>query len=326
MTHMPDVYVSGERMWDCLTFGSDRDSFILLGTAIVTNFQGDDLLFLLAREIGHCRAGHALWKTVTRFLLGEHGPRKGLLSNGVFAALSPSALLEGALEMPLLAWARQAEITADRAGLLAVGDESVARRVLLSWTLKSAFLYKRINIAAWLEQQAADEDSTMTRLSELTTSSTPYLTRRLKLLTQFARSPELAHWRSVITRSAPPTLPAAPPQTTQTPAQPATQQQATRQQTTQATAQGSHTAAQPVARKTQDDDIRLKCASCGTPMRVPKNVLAGKQQLNVRCPNAACAKLVTLRRKAAPAAATTNASRQTPAINNTERNESNGDE
>jgi Zn-dependent protease with chaperone function len=329
MSHMPDVYVSGERMWDCLTFGSDRDSFILLGTAIVTNFQGDDLLFLLAREIGHCRAGHALWKTVTRFLLGDHGPRKGLLSNGVFAALSPSALLEGALEMPLLAWARQAEITADRAGLLAVGDEGIARRVLLSWTLKSAFLYRRINIDAWLEQQAADEDSTMTRLSELTTSSTPYITRRLNLLTQFARSPELAHWRSVIGRFAPPLLPAAPPQPNGGPALAATQstQPPTQTQATQASPTGARPAAgQSGPRPTpQDDDIRLKCASCGTPMRVPKKVLAGKQQLNVRCPNSGCTKLVTLRRKAAPAAAP-NTAQQPAALNNTERNQSNGDE
>jgi Zn-dependent protease with chaperone function len=53
------------------TFGSDTSAFIVLGTAILTNFQNDELLFVLAREMGHCRAGHALWKTVTRFLTGD---------------------------------------------------------------------------------------------------------------------------------------------------------------------------------------------------------------------------------------------------------------
>ena len=71
MSHMPDVYLSGERSWDCLTFGTDRDSFVVIGTALAGSFQGADLLFLLAREMGHCRAGHALWKTVIRFFLGE---------------------------------------------------------------------------------------------------------------------------------------------------------------------------------------------------------------------------------------------------------------
>ena len=76
MSHMPDVYLSGEQPWDCLTFGSDRDSFIVIGSALAGNFQGQDLLFLLGREMGHCRAGHALWKTVIRFFLGEQGREK----------------------------------------------------------------------------------------------------------------------------------------------------------------------------------------------------------------------------------------------------------
>jgi Zn-dependent protease with chaperone function len=277
MTHMPDIYVSGERMWDCLTFGSDDSAFILVGTALVTNFRGPDLLFLLAREMGHCRAGHALWKTVIRFLLGEQGPRKGLMSNGLLSALSPSALMEGALEMPLLAWARQAEITGDRAGLLAVGDEEVARRVLLSWTLKSPLLYRQINIAAWLEQQIAGDDH-FTKLSELTTSSTPYITRRLNLLAEFARSPELKQWRTAIGKYAPPApAPAASASVQELrPANPAG---------------GKPTASQA------SGDMRMKCSACNTPMRVPSQVLAGKQQISIRCPNTQCGKVVTIKKK-----------------------------
>jgi hypothetical protein len=61
------------------------------------------MLFLLAREMGHCRAGHALWKTVIRFFLGEQGPGKGMMAGGIFnAILSPTALIESAIEAPLL--------------------------------------------------------------------------------------------------------------------------------------------------------------------------------------------------------------------------------
>src|SRR5690606_37929877 len=185
MSHMPDVYLSGERPWDCLTFGSDNDSFIVIGSAMAGNFQGVDMLYLLAREIGHCKAGHALWKTVIRFFLGEQGPAKGFMAGGLLAnILSPSAMIGGALEMPLLAWARQAEITADRAGLLAVGSEAIARRALIMLSLRSSFIFRQLNIQSWLDQQE-DDPGDMQRLSELTTTSTPYLGPRLRLLSQF---------------------------------------------------------------------------------------------------------------------------------------------
>lgn len=254
MQHMPDVYMSGERPWDMLTFGTERDSFIVIGSALAGNFQGVDMLYLLARELGHCKAGHALWKTVIRFFLGEQGQQKGFMAGGIFnALLSPSALIGGAIEMPLLAWARQAEITADRAGLLTVGSEEIARRVLLSWTLKSSLIFRQMNIDAWLEQQA-DDDGDLLRLSELTVTSTPYIGPRLKLLSQYAESPELKSYLKIIGDTI---KQAAPPK--------------------------------PQAKTDSDDGVlRIKCSGCGTGMRIPKKVLAGKSELPVRCPDANC--------------------------------------
>jgi len=277
LSSMPDVYISGERMWDTYTFGSDSNAFIVLGTALAANFQGEDLLFLLIREMGHCRAGHALWKTVIRFLAGDTGPRRGLMSDGVLGALSPTKLVESAIEMPLMAWARQAEITADRAGLLALGDEALVRRVLLAWTLRSSFLFRQINIEAWMEQEE-DSDDQVTRISEMTSSSTLYITRRLRLLSRFAKEPELTRWsgtiRALRPRIAPqPVPPLRPP--------------------------GPVPSARPAA---TSDSLRLECARCHTGMRVPYAVLQGKRALNVRCPQ--CGSVVTLRKKsAAPASA-----------------------
>lgn len=276
MSNMPDVYVSGERSWDCLTFGSDKDSFVVIGSALASNFHGADLLFLLAREMGHCRAGHALWKTVIRFFLGEQGPAKGFMAGGIFnAILSPTALISGAIELPLLAWARQAEITADRAGLLTVGDEDVARRVLLTWSLKSAYIYKQINIEAWLEHQSAD-DGGYSKLSEFTTTSTPYITPRLKLLSQFAKSPELEHWRKMITAAVKQSAP-------QTPVKPAL----------------------PAKTAAPTDVVKLKCATCQNPMRVPLKILQGKNELPVKCPK--CGKITRLKKASKPAAKAANA-------------------
>jgi Zn-dependent protease with chaperone function len=262
MSHMPDVYLSGERPWDCLTFGSDRDSFIVVGSAVAGNFQGVDMLYLLAREMGHCKAGHALWKTVIRFFLGEQGQAKGFMAGGILAnILSPTAMIGGALEMPLLAWARQSEITADRAGLLAVGSEEIARRSLLSWSLKSSFIFRQMNIDAWGEQQK-DDDGDMLRLSELTTTSTPYIGPRLKLLSQYAQSPEFQHYFQRIKATLAPTAPAKPD-------------------------------AKPAAK-----ELKIKCSTCGAPMKIPMSVLADKPKLSVKCPDAKCGKITVIRKNA----------------------------
>ena len=267
---MPDVYVSGERPWDALTFGSDTNAFIVIGSSLVASFQGDDLLYILAREMGHVRAGHALWKTVIRFLVGEVRQGQGMGHNGMLGIvgdlLSPGKWVENAIELPLLAWARQAEITADRAALLAVGNEDVARRVLMSWALRSPLLYRQINIAAWMEQQEDDATDQLVALSEVISASTPFLSRRLRLMTEFARNPH-------------------------------SQQASTwmRQCAAQATSQT--TTAQPAAAS----DVRFACPACQATMRIPQAALAGKGSLNVRCSNPACGNVVTLRKKAAPA-------------------------
>lgn len=278
LTHMPDVYLSGERPWDCLTFGTEKDSFIVIGSAIAGNFQSHDLFFLLAREMGHCQAGHALWKTVIRFLIGEQSQAKGFMAGGIMNAIkSPGQLIVNAVEVPLLAWARQAEITADRAGLLCIGSEEIARRVLISWSLRSSHLFKQINIKAWLEQQQAGEEDSYSKLSELTTSSTPYLGRRLKLLSDFAKSPELEHWRKLVTEAI----------------RLSSQRKAAEQQKS---AEQPKQIESPTETKKKPDFISVKCADCKTAMKVPLKVLQGKDELPVKCPNEKCGKITRLKK------------------------------
>jgi predicted Zn finger-like uncharacterized protein len=298
---MPDVYISGDSQWNTYTFGTDTSAFIVLGTAILNNFQNDDLLFVLAREMGHCRAGHALWKTVSRFLVGDNSTH-GLLSNGVLNAisLSPVKWVQDAVDLPLMAWSRQADITADRAGLLAIGDEGLARRVLLAWSIRSARLLKQVNIEEWLKQEDASDDQ-MTRFSEMTTTASMYTTRRLRLLGQSARETELMRWSQTIQpirkRLTPPPQPpisgltAAAPGVRRPPAAPGP-------------------APTPAPGAAQADSVRVLCNKCQTAMRIPFAVLRGKSSLNVRCPK--CQNVFTIRPKSpaqppapAPAAAGT---------------------
>ncbi len=282
LPQMPDVYVSGERMWEAATYGSDKSAFVVLGTALVTSFQGDDLLFLLAREMGHVAAHHALWKTVIRFLIGEQRAGGGLMGGGVLSLLDITKLVEGAVELPLLAWARQSEITADRAGMVAIRDEHVARRVLLTWCLKSALLFKQVNVAEWMKQQEDVEDQ-VSRLSEIAMSPTPYIARRLRLLAEFARGPQIESVRKnrgALIDSAKSKIPPAPPISQPGPRPPVK----------------SPAALSSEKEEASDDSLRLTCAACGTALRVPRSVLQNKEVLNVRCANPQCKNVLTLKR------------------------------
>ncbi len=284
---MPDVYIAGDQMWQTYTFGTDNSAFIVLGTAVLNNFHDDELLFMLAREMGHCRAGHALWKTVIRFLAGDTGLHGGLLSGGILNAISPTKLIGGAIEMPLLIWSRQSDITADRAGLLAVGDEALARRVLLAWSIRSNNLLKKINLEEWMKQEDASDDQ-ITRISELTTSTSMYTTRRLRLLGVAAREPQLMRWSQTIQpirqRLAPPPEP-----------KPGTP--AARLPHAAPSAPAPKPAAGPTPPPAPADSIRVVCNKCQAAMRVPLAVLRGKPSLNVRCPQ--CHNVLTLRPKPA---------------------------
>ena len=323
---MPDVYISGDQMWNTYTYGTENSAFIVLGTSHIINFAGDELLFVLAREMGHCRAGHALWNTVLRFVAGDVSVHSGVLSNGLINAINPTKLIQGALDLPLMAWSRQSDVTADRAGLLAVGDEALVRRVLLAWSLRSARLLQQVNIEEWLKQESASDDS-MTRFSEMTTSSSMYTTRRLRLLGQASREAELSRWsKSIqpIRQKLAPEMhassgmgvgtvkavkPAVAPVGAGRPAAPNTSMAQAGAGGTQAggpvgaavQANAGQAGAAKPAVAPPTDSIRVICNKCHAAMRVPLAVLRGKTVLNVRCPQ--CKTVIVLRPKAATPAA-----------------------
>jgi predicted Zn finger-like uncharacterized protein len=307
---MPDVYISGDSQWNTYTYGTDTSAFIVLGTAILNNFQNDDLLFVLAREMGHCRAGHALWKTVSRFLVGDTSTH-GILSNGVLNAisLSPTKWLQDAVDLPLMAWARQADVTADRAGLLAIGDEALARRVLLAWSIRSARLLKQVNIEEWMKQEDASDDQ-MTRFSEMTTSSSMYTTRRLRMLGQAGRETELMRRSQTIQPIRKQLSP--PPQSAILPGMGGPAAGVRRPVAVQrpASAPGSAPTASASAPLPQSDSVRVLCNKCQTAMRIPLAVLRGKASLNVRCPK--CQNIFTLRPKPASQATASGTNATTP--------------
>lgn len=270
LPRMPSIYVSGTRPWDALTFGSNDDAFVVMGSALVSCFQKSDLMFLFAREMGHILAGHALWKTVIQFCLGEQRGGSSMMRNGVAGLLDPFKLVESAVELPLVAWARQSEITADRAGLLASGGLEQARRTLMMWSLRSPMLYQQINIQAWLEQQEEDAVNNNIRLAEAVTTSTPYLTRRLKLLQEYDATVEVKQFRHRI-------MSAYKTQKAEAQQEAETQKEADQQQ--------------PPTEAEEPKPVSFKCPACQKQISLPTDNLEGKTAIAVKCPNSECQKI-----------------------------------
>jgi predicted Zn finger-like uncharacterized protein len=181
-----------------------------------------------------------------------------------------------------MAWSRQSEVTADRAGLLAIGDVALARRVLLTWSIRSASLMKQVNIEEWMKQEDASADN-LTHISEMTMSSTIYTARRLHFLGLAAKEPNLMQWSEKI--------------------------QPTRKQISDALKPPPKAAPVPTAKAgapsklrlggiqppAPADSLRVVCSKCQNAMRVPLAELRGKSSLNVRCPQ--CQNVMTLRSK-----------------------------
>ncbi len=185
---MPAFYVELDRGYQSATYGSDDDAFVNVGAFLPRFLNDEELLFILGHEIGHLVSQHALWTTVSMFLVGQQ--RSSLMSEGVVGLLSnPLKVIEGGVESAVTNWMRVADMTADRAALLAVGSFETARRAIFLLHLRSRRELDEMDIDDWM-RQAESQDQTMTKVSQMMTSATPYLGNRLVELRNFARSPQ----------------------------------------------------------------------------------------------------------------------------------------
>ncbi len=114
---IPDLYVTQTPFVNAGAIGFDRP-FIIVNTGTIAALNDDELRFVLAHEVGHIASGHMTYRTIAV-----------IVSNIGFSALP---FLAGLALMPfqlaLLEWSRKAELSCDRAALLAVQDTTVAMR------------------------------------------------------------------------------------------------------------------------------------------------------------------------------------------------------
>ncbi|WP_173058294.1 M48 family metallopeptidase [Phytohabitans houttuyneae] len=137
---LPELYVQQSPFLNGQAIGLDKP-FIVLPTASVQQLDEDELRALLGHELGHVRSGHAVYKTILMILTRWATSISWLPIGSIALRAIIAAMLE---------WWRKAELSADRAGLLAGQDTAASLRLLMK--MAGGGDLSQIDTAAFLEQ------------------------------------------------------------------------------------------------------------------------------------------------------------------------------
>lgn len=147
----PELYVSSNPFPNAFAGGVERP-YIVLRSSILDTLDDDQLIHLLGHELGHIKANHVLYMTVAHMLfplLEMIGRRT--LGLGDVATIG--------LVLAMYEWYRQAEITADRAGLLTCQSLDVSVGANLMLTAGPNRFRNELSQEAYMEQAQSYQES-----------------------------------------------------------------------------------------------------------------------------------------------------------------------
>lgn len=152
----PEMYVSMSYDFNAFTYGHTRP-FIVLNSGLLDILDEQERMYVIAHEVGHIKCEHVLYTVVAENL-------KTILDVVGKATLGIGSLVGTGLALPLYDWYRKAELSADRAALLAVQDPEVAVRVFMKMAGGSLSLFDEMDRDAFLDQIRAYEERDDSRL------------------------------------------------------------------------------------------------------------------------------------------------------------------
>src|SRR5436190_14366801 len=123
----PDMFVQQNPVVNAFTGGVEKP-IIVLHSALVERLNDEETLAVISHEVGHIHAEHVLYITAARLI--------EFALNRSIAALLPGAeiiklVVSLGIASALLAWARRAELSCDRAALLVTQDPHVIGRTMM---------------------------------------------------------------------------------------------------------------------------------------------------------------------------------------------------
>ncbi len=146
----PELYVAQFPIPNAYTSGHDHP-YIVVTTGLLDLMNEDEVLAVIAHELGHIKSGHVLYKTMARVI--------GLLLMLIGdMTLGIGRLIGSTLEAALLEWDRKSEFTADRSSLLVVQDPQVMLSLMMKLAGGTLFQRNQMNAQEFLKQADLYED------------------------------------------------------------------------------------------------------------------------------------------------------------------------
>ena len=113
------LFVSQDPVVNAGAYGM-KEPFVILNSGAIELLTEEQIDYILGHEVGHVMSDHVLYRTMTQLLIALAGlgfPIVGIAARAVLVAL--------------LEWSRKSELSADRAGLLAVQDPDAVMSAML---------------------------------------------------------------------------------------------------------------------------------------------------------------------------------------------------
>jgi Zn-dependent protease with chaperone function len=148
----PELYVTSNPFPNAFAGGLERP-YVVVRSSLIDSLDEDEMYHLMGHELGHIQAGHILYRSIGNVLvpLLEAIGRRTLGLGDALALGLTAAFME---------WSRQAELTADRAGLLCTQDFETSARANLKLCAGGHRLSGEADTAVFLEQARTYQDMT----------------------------------------------------------------------------------------------------------------------------------------------------------------------
>jgi Zn-dependent protease with chaperone function len=143
---MPDFFIQQNPIVNAFTGGVEKP-VIVMHSGLLERLTDEEVLAVVAHEVGHIHAEHVLYLTAARLIEA--------LANISIARIIPGAeivkfLISAGISSALLAWARRAELSCDRAALLVTQDPHVIGRTMMK--LAGGTSASKVDYDLFLEQ------------------------------------------------------------------------------------------------------------------------------------------------------------------------------
>jgi Zn-dependent protease with chaperone function len=142
---MPELFVQQNPVANAFTGGVERP-VIVLYSQLIERLSDEEVLAVVAHEVGHIHSEHVLYLTAARLI--EFLAKTAVLASPLVPIVKE--LLTLTMRSALLAWARRAELSCDRAALLVTQDPHVIGRTMMK--LAGGTFASRVDYEQFLQQ------------------------------------------------------------------------------------------------------------------------------------------------------------------------------